>query len=110
MVALLIAEPIIVLHCPVAHELHADLMLALPDHPALPARLRPSCQMEHEALREIINVVNRQARTYLRHVDQGAAFKNGVKGPLDPSGLIDRSPKEQTPIEEICVHGGTDRR
>jgi hypothetical protein len=110
MVAPLFAEPIIVLQCPFAHELDADLMLALPDHPALPARFRPSSQMEHEALREIINVADRQARTYLRHVDQRAAFKNAVRCPLDPSGLIDRSPKEQTPIEEISVHGGTDRR
>jgi hypothetical protein len=35
---------------------------------ALPPRLRHSCQMEHEVLREIINVANRQARTYLTHV------------------------------------------
>ena len=86
---------------PVGHELDTDFMVALPDHPALPARLRPSCQMEHEALREVINVANRQTCTDLTHVDQGAAFKNAVTCPLDPSGLIDRSPKEQTPVEEI---------
>ena len=95
---------------PVGHELDTDFMVALPDHPALPARLRPSCQMEHEALREVINVANRQARTYLTHVDQGAAFKNAVRCSLDPSGLIDCSPKEQTPVEEISAHSGTDRR
>jgi hypothetical protein len=104
MAALLFAE------FPGARELDTDFMVALPDHPALPASLRPSGQMEHEALRKIINVVNRQARTFITHVDQGAAFKNAVRCPLDPSGLIDRSPKEQTPIEEIRAHGGSDRR
>jgi hypothetical protein len=104
MAALLFAE------FPVAHELDTDFMVALPDHPALPASLRPSGQMEHEALRKIINVANRQTRTYLTHVDQGAAFKNAVRCPLDPSGLVDRSPKEQTPVEEISAHSGSDRR
>jgi hypothetical protein len=91
-------------------EFDADLMVSLPYHPALSARLRPSCQMEHEVLREIINVANCEARTHLTHVDQGAPFKNAIRCPLDPSVLIDRSPKEQTPIEEIRAHGATDRR
>lgn len=77
-------------------------MVSLPDHPALPPRLRPSCQMEHEVLREIINVANRQARTYLTHVDQSAPFKNAIRCSLNPSGLIDRSPEEQTPIEKYA--------
>ena len=85
-------------------------MVSLPDHPALPPRLRHSCQMEHEVLREIINVANRQARTYLTHVDLGAPFKNAIRCPLDPSRHIDRSPEEQTPIEEIRAHGATARR
>jgi hypothetical protein len=45
-----------------AQEFNADFMIAAPDHPALPARCRPSCQMEREALRKIINVTDRQMR------------------------------------------------
>jgi|SRR5262245_39384856 hypothetical protein len=104
MAALLSAEAIIVLRPPVGHELDTDFMFALPDHPALPARLRPSCQMEHEALREVINVANGQARTYLTEVDQRAPFKKVIRRSLNPIRLIEGSPKEPTPIQKMCAH------
>ena len=48
-----------------AQKFDTDFMLSLPDHPALPTGLRPSCQMQSELLTEVIDVTDRQARTYL---------------------------------------------
>ena len=77
-----------------AQEFNADFMIAAPDHPALPARCRPSCQMEREALRKIINVTDRKPRPYLTYVDQYASFENAAGRSFNPGGLIDCPPKK----------------
>jgi hypothetical protein len=88
----------------IAQEFDTDFMVLLPDHPASPNKVRPSSQMQRELFGEIINVTDCQARTDLTQVDQHAPFENVIRRSLDPSGLVDRSPKEQTPIEKMRVH------
>ena len=52
-----------------AHRLDREFdtyfMIALPHNAALATGLRFSCQMQGEAIRKIINVPDRQSRTYL---------------------------------------------
>jgi hypothetical protein len=67
-------------------------------------RARFSCQMQGEVIRKIINVSDRQPCTYLGHVDECAPFENVIRSSFDPSWLIDGSPKQQTPIKEMCAH------
>jgi hypothetical protein len=84
-------------------EFDADFMVSLPDHPALPTRLRSSCQMQRKLLREIINVHDRQTRTYFRQVDERAPLENVARRSFDPSRL-EHSSKEPAPIEKVRVH------
>jgi len=79
-------------------------MVSLPDYSALPTRVAASCQMQYEVVRKIINITDRQARTYLRHVNECAPFEKVTRHSLDPSWLIGRSPKEQTTIEKMRGH------
>jgi hypothetical protein len=87
-----------------AQELDTDFMILLPDHLASPSKVRPSSQMQRELFGEIINVTDCQSRTNLTQVDQYAPFENVIRRSFDPSGLVERSPKEQTPIEKMRVH------
>ena len=57
-----------------------------------------------EVIRKIINVPDRQARPYFHIIYEFAPFENVVRRSFDPSWLVDRSPKEQTPIEKVRVH------
>lgn len=60
--------------------------------------------MKRKILREIINVHDRQAPTYFTHVNERAPFEKIIRRSLNPSGLIERSPKEPPPIEKMLVH------
>jgi hypothetical protein len=40
-------------------KLDTDFMTPLPDHPASLTGVRPSCQMQFEVIRKIINVTDR---------------------------------------------------
>jgi hypothetical protein len=98
-----ILERLVLERC-LAYEFDADFMVSLPDDPALPTRLGSSCQMQRELLRKIIDIHDRQARTYFTQVNECAPLENVARRSLDPSGLIERSSKEPTPIEKVRVH------
>ena len=47
-----------------AQKFDADFMVSLPNYPALPSSLRSPCQMQREHTRKVVDVTNRQTRTY----------------------------------------------
>ena len=63
--------------------------------------------MQREHIRKVVDVTNRQARTYFTQVDQRAPFEKVIRPSLNPCGLIERSPKEPTPIKKMRVHSAS---
>src|SRR6185312_11793349 len=52
----------------------------------------------------VMDVANRQTRTCVTEVDQRAPFKKVIRRSLNPSRLIEGSPKEPTPMQEMRAH------
>jgi hypothetical protein len=64
--------------------------------------------MQREHTRKVVDITNRQARTYFTQVDQRAPLEKVIRRSLNPCGLIERSPKEPTPIKKMRVHSASD--
>jgi hypothetical protein len=63
--------------------------------------------MQREHTRKVVDITNRQARTYFTQVDQRAPLEKVIRRSLNPCGLIERSPKEPTPIKKMRVHSAS---